>query len=79
MEVLIKGKLLDCDFENWEFEDKKGIRYFATIKDEHKKVVQIKVDEQDFPVLESMVGEIVEIKCSLFIKGTYNLKYKSFI
>ena len=79
MEVLLKGKLLDCDFEKWEFEGKTGVRFFGTVKDENKKVVQFKIDEQDFSFMESMVGQFIEVKCSLFIKGTYNLKYKEVV
>lgn len=74
MEVVLKGLLLDCDFEEWTFEDKKGVRFFCTIKDENKKIVQVKIEENEFKYFKDLVGQLVSLNCKIFIKGTYSLK-----
>lgn len=73
MDVLVKGKLIDVDFENWEFEGKKGTRYFATIKDENKRLVTFKISDNSYATLIDSVGEDMEIVCSIFITGSYKL------
>ena len=74
MQVTVTGKLIDIDKENWEFEGKKGTRYWITIKDQDKKLVQVKVDENSFPSYQEYLGQDIEIKCNIYIKGTYSLK-----
>ena len=74
MEVTLKGLLLDCDFEEWTFEEKKGVRFFCTIKDENKKIVQVKIEESEYKYFSDLVGQHVSLTCKIFIKGTYSLK-----
>lgn len=76
MEVILKGKLIDVDFDNWEFEDKKGTRYFGTLKDENKKLIQFKIDEKEFDKFQAMNGEYIEIVCSIYVNGRYTLTFK---
>lgn len=75
MEVELRGKLIDCDFDEWKFEEKSGIRYFGVIKDENKKLITFKIEEKDFKNMKQMLGKDISIKCNIFIKGTYSLKY----
>lgn len=75
MEIIVKGLLLDCDFEEWSFDDKKGTRFYCTLKDESsKKLVQFKIDEKDFSYFKELVGTIVSVNCKIYIKGSYSLK-----
>lgn len=74
MEVTLKGLLLDCDFEEWTFEDKKGVRYYCTVKDENKRMVQFKIEESEFNFFKDMIGKNISVNCRIFIKGTYSLK-----
>lgn len=74
MEIVVKGLLLDCDFEEWSFEDKKGIRYYCTVKDDNKRLIQFKIDETDYPYFTELVGTNITVNCKIYIKGSYSLK-----
>lgn len=74
MEVLVNGILIDCDFEKWEFEGKKGIRHYCTIKTVEKKLITFKIEEQDFNLYSDLVGQDISVICKIFVRGTYSLK-----
>ena len=76
MEIILKGKLIDCDFEKWEFEGRSGVRFFGVVKDENKKLIQFKIEEEEFSTFQDLIGENINIICSIYVKGTYNLKFK---
>lgn len=74
MEVTLIGKLIDVDFEAWEFEGKTGVRFFGVVKDENKKLVQFKIDEKEFEDYKDLIGQNVNLSCKIFINGKYSLK-----
>lgn len=74
MEVVLNGLLLDCDYETWSFEGKSGVRYYCTVKDENKKIVQFKVEENEYNFFKDMVGNQISVNCKIYINGSYSLK-----
>lgn len=74
MEIVVNGLLLDCDFEEWSFEDKKGVRYYCTVKDDSKKLVQFKIEEEDYAYFRELIGKNISVNCKIYIKGSYSLK-----
>lgn len=72
MEVVVKGKLLDVLEKEYEFEGKQGISCRAVIYD-NGKLEQIKVPRETVKHYRNMIGQDVDLKCSLFINGKYSL------
>lgn len=65
---LIEGVLLDYDFVGWEFENKKGITHYLTVKDSDKKLHKVIVKEENInqTKFESLIRCDVEVKVSIF-------------
>lgn len=73
MEVLIKGVLMEVHSSEYDYEGKKGISRKLYIYD-GGIVYKVSVDEVSANYYRDFVGSPVEVRCSLFCKGQYNLK-----
>ena len=69
MKTIIRGKILDVNSKEWEFNGKKGTSYIAKIFDlEDKDIRYVKVDSTQALNLKGLVDteNIVIFYCSIF-------------
>lgn len=80
MKVIIRGKILDVNSKDWEFNGKKGTSYVTKVFDtEDKDIRYIKVDSSQALSLKRFVDteNIVIFYCSVFSEKL-SVKVKEF-
>ena len=75
MEVVINGLLLDVSKNEWEYEGQKGVTFKLHVYSDGT-LYKVTVPAEDVAFYEGQINQTIEITCSLYIKGTYNLKVK---
>lgn len=80
MKTVIRGKILDVNSKDWEFNGKKGTSYIAKLFDmEDKDIRYVKIDSNQALSLKGLVDtdNVVIFYCSIFSEK-FSIKAKEF-
>lgn len=73
MNVILEGKLIDVISKEYDFEGQKGISHKLVIYKDGK-TFNVTISAKRLREFTDLIGQEVEVKCNIYIKGSYNLK-----
>lgn len=73
MEVNISGQLMDVEKKEYDYDGKKGISYKIIIYSDGS-LYKVNVNPEQYLDYEKCVGTSVNVCCSIYVRGSYNLK-----
>lgn len=73
MKVYLTGKVMDVISKDYEFNGKSGTSHKVVIY-EDGALNNVVIQENQKDEFIGLIGTDVELQCTIFVKGSYNLK-----
>lgn len=75
MEVILKGKVMEVISKEYDFNGTKGISHKVCIYSD-ANVYQVVIPENQVSIFNDIIGDYAELRCHIYVKGSYNLRIK---